>query len=184
MQFRAQRRLRGILHSTDPHHRTRVRAHEPVRPIYSSPGNGRHTHGSIAWAVASAACILTAALALAFLVREAGQGKAKLSAEIYFDNPSNIATWTSDRSVAFSFVVHNLAGKPYDARYVISVTDKRKTNKVVVDKVVALGSNQRIMVRTSLKPPNSAKSRISVSLAGTANVIFFWTRAPSLRSVH
>jgi hypothetical protein len=103
--------------------------------------------------------------------------------EIYFKNPSDIATWTGKRSVAFSFVVHNLASKAYHYRYVVYVTDEKNQNKLVADKVLALGPQQRITVRQTLKPPNSARFRVSVSLAGGMNVIFFWTQAPSLQNV-
>jgi hypothetical protein len=175
-------RLRGSLHPTNPHRVSQVHAHEPVYSASSRPKDGRHARGWIAWAAASAACVLTAALAVAFLARQAGQGNTKPSVEIYFKNPSDIATWTGTRSVAFSFVVHNLASKTYHYRYVVYVTGEKNQNKLAADKVLALGPQQRITIRQTLKPPSSARFRVSVSLAGARNVIFFWTQAPSLQS--
>jgi hypothetical protein len=179
----ALRRLRGFVYSSNSHRGTRVYSYESMHPTDSRAGNGGHSHGWIAWAAASAACILTAVLAVAFLLGGAGQGNAKPSAEIYFNDPSHIATWTGTRSVAFTFVLHNLAGKAHRYQYLIYVDGEKSTNRLIVDKALTLAPYQQISIRQSVKPPNLAKFRVSVSLAGATNTIFFWTQAQSPHSV-
>ena len=168
---------------SNSHRGTRVDSYESTHSTDSHAGNGGHSHGWIAWAAASAACILAAVLAVVLLLSGAGQGNARPSAELYFNDPSHIATWTGTRSVAFTFVLHNLASKAYRYQYVIYVDDEKRVNRLIVDKTLTLEPYQQISIRKSVKPPNLAKFRMSVSLAGATNTIFFWTQAQSPHGV-
>jgi hypothetical protein len=170
------------VHSINSRRESEINTRESIHSINSRGRSGVRDHGWIVWATASIACILAAALAVAALAMGASQVSTRPAAEIYFYNPSKIATWTGARSVAFTFVAHNLARKAYQYRYVIYTTDKENGNVPIVDKVLALGPQQQMTIRQTIRIRNSARFRISVSLAGTKNIIFFWTQAPSLHS--
>ena len=176
-------RLRGFVYSSHSHRGTRAYSYESVRSTDSGAASGGHSRGWIAWAAACAACILTAVLAVAFLLRGAVEGNARPSAEMYFNDPTHIAMWTGTRSVAFTFVLHNLASKAYRYQYFIYVDGEKSANRLIVDKALTLGPDQQISIRQSVKPPNLAEFRVSVSLAGSKNTIFFWTQAQSPHSV-
>ena len=64
-------RLRGSVYSINSRRESRIHAHESVYSINSRRESGANARGWIAWAIASVACILAAALAVAFLAREA-----------------------------------------------------------------------------------------------------------------
>ena len=170
------------MNSINSRRNAEVYARESVHSINTSSESGVHKRGWIVWAAASMVCILVAALAIAFLVREARQVNTRPSAEIYFDNSSSIATWTAPRSVAFTFVIHNLARKAYDYRYDIYVTGGENRNTLIADEVLSLGPQQRMTIRQTIKTRDLSRFRVIVSLAGTTNTIFFWTQAPSSRS--
>lgn len=175
--------LRGFLHSTNSHPRARITKPDPAYSMDSRSGNDVHGRAWIAWVAASVACILTAAFAVTLLVGGVGEVNTKPSAEIYFENPSNIAAWTGTRLVSFSFVVRNLASDNYRYQYVIRVAGQEKLNKFVASKAVTLEPHQLITIRQTLKSPNSARFQISVSLVGAKNIIFFWTQAPKPHDV-
>jgi hypothetical protein len=156
--------------------------HEPVQPMRRKGRTGPHGRGWVAWAAASAACVLAAALAVVSVTRQAGQVNTRPSAEIYFNNSSDIAKWGNAKSMTFSFVVHNLVSKTHDYLYEIDVSGKEGQPAVVADKVLTLKPQQRVTIRETLKPPNSARFRVTVSLSGTNTSIFFWTQAPSART--
>jgi hypothetical protein len=176
------RRLQPSVHPLNSRRSSEIHAGESVHSTDSRLRSGMSTRGWIGWATASAVCILAAVLAIAFLGREADQANTRPSAEIYFNNPSSIATWTGARSVVFTFIVHNLARKAYHYRYVIYVTGKGNRTTLIADQGLPLDPGQRTTVRQTIRIQNTARFRISVSLAGTTNVIFFWTQAPSLHS--
>lgn len=152
--------------------------HEHEDLAEADSGRAVHKRARIAWAAASAACVLLAVLAIVSFSRQVSQESKKPAAEIYFSNPSNIASWGNSRSLSFSFVVHNLASRTYGYRYEISMISKGNVSTLIADKILNLGPKQEATVKATLKAP-TGKFQVAISLDESTNRIFFWTRAPS-----
>jgi hypothetical protein len=146
-------------------------------------GSQRRPWGWIGWAAASAACLLIAAFAVVFLVDGIGQVSAKPDAEIYFDDPSSIVTWTAAKSGSFTFAVDNLTGETYRYQYVVRLTGQKNLDKVLTSSSVTLEPHQLVNIKQILKAPNLTRFQVSVSLTGSKDIVFFWAKAPGSQSI-